>query len=92
MQIGDIYKHKETNSLIQIDSFAHYMNRIDSELIIVFRNIEKHNAVETGWCPSENGYGSAEDIENKYELLVKREDLCDYQYWNEIFALVCNYS
>ena len=36
MQIGDIYKHKETDSLIQIDSFAHYMNKIDSELIIVF--------------------------------------------------------
>lgn len=88
MQIGDIYKHKETDSLIQIDSFAHYMNKIDSELIIVFRNIERHNEFEAGYCPSGNGYGSAEDIETEYELLVKREDLPNYKCWNELFALV----
>ena len=85
MQIGDIYKHKETDSLIQIDSFAHYMNKIDSELIIVFRNIERHNEFEAGYCPSGNGYGSAE---TEYELLVKREDLPNYKCWNELFALV----
>ena len=88
MQIGDIYKHKETDSLIQIDSFAHYMNKIDSELIIVFRNIERHNEFEACYCPSGNGYGSEEDIETEYELLVKREDLPNYKSWNELFAFV----
>ena len=91
MKLGDIYKHKENNSIIQIDSFATPMGRFgEVKSIIVFRQIEKHNEFEIGSCPSFNGYGSQEEIENEYELLVSQEDLSNYSDWDEIFNLVNN--
>lgn len=90
MKLGNIYKHKQNNSIIQIDSYALPMGRfvdIDS-LIVVFRQIEKHNEFEIGSNPSNNGYGSAKEIENEYELLVPQEDLNKYSSWNEIFDLI----
>ena len=91
MKLGDIYKHKENNSIIQIDSFATPMGRFgEGKNIIVFRQIEKHNEFEIGSCPSFNGYGSQEEIENEYELLVSQEDLSNYSDWDEIFNLVNN--
>lgn len=91
MKLGDIYKHKENNSIIQIDSFATPMGRFGKgKSIIVFRQIEKHNEFEIGSCPSFNGYGSQEEIENEYELLVSQEDLSNYSDWDEIFNLVNN--
>lgn len=89
MKLGDVYKHKEDDSIIQIDSFATPMgNFFEGESIIVFRQIEKHNKFEIGSCPSFNGYGSQEEIENEYELLVSQEDLKNYSDWNEILGLV----
>ena len=89
MKLGDIYKHKENNSIIQIDSFATPMGRFGEEKrIIVFCQIEKHNEFEIGSCPSFNGYGSQEEIENEYELLVSQEDLSNYSDWDEIFQLI----
>ena len=91
MKLGDIYKHKENNSIIQIDSFATPMGRFgEGKSIIVFRQIEKHNEFEIGSCPSFNGYGSQEEIENEYELLVSQEELNNYSDWDEIFNLVNN--
>ena len=88
MKIGDVYKHKENNSIIQIDSFATPMGRfLEEESITVFRQIEKHNEFEICSCPSFNGYGSQEEIECEYELLVAQEDLSNYSDWNEIFEL-----
>ena len=41
MKLGDIYKNKENNSIIQIDSFATPLGRFCEEKpIIVFRKIE----------------------------------------------------
>lgn len=90
MKLGDIYKHKHDNSIIQIDSFATPMGRyVDRDsLIIVFRQIEKHNEFEIGSNPSDNGYGSVEEIEKEYELLVPQEDLKNYSSWNDIFSLI----
>ena len=89
MKIGDVYKHKENNSVIQIDSFANPMGRFDEEkMIIIFRKIEKINQFEIGSCPSFNGYGTQEEIENEYELLVSAEDLRSYNNWNEILEFV----
>lgn len=90
MKLGDIYKHKQNDSIIQIDSFATPMGRyVDRDsLIIVFRQIEKHNEFEIGSSPSDNGYGSVEEIEKEYELLVSQENLKDYSSWDEIFELI----
>ena len=89
MKIGDIYKHKENNSIIQIDSFATPMGKIgEGDSVIVFRQIERHNEFEIGSCPSFNGYGTQEEIEEEYELLVPQEKLCEYKDWNEIFKLL----
>ena len=90
MKLGDIYKHKENNSIIQIDSFASHMGDFLEGHIVVFRQIEKHNEFEIGSCPSFNGYGSQEEIENEYELLVPQEKLRNYSDWNEILQLVDN--
>ena len=88
MKIGDIYKHKETNSLIRIECFASLMGRFESgKCIIVFSHIEK-NEFGVGSCPSFNGYGSVEEIEREYELLVSQEKLSDCASWDEFFKLV----
>ena len=89
MTIGDIYINKSDDSdIIQIDSFAFHMNNWREDFIIIYRNIERHNEHEIGSCPSNNGYGSQEEIEDKYKLLIPRNELKNYSDWNEIFKLV----
>lgn len=88
MKLGDIYINKETKSIIQIDSFATHMGRLEKDvMIIIFRQIERHNEFEIGSCPSYNGYGLKEEIEAEYDLLVPQEKLSEYSDWNEIFEL-----
>lgn len=89
MKLGDIYKHKKSNDIIQIDSFAHPIVKKDTDknFVIVFRNIVE-DAFGIGSCPSFNGYGSQEEIEAEYELLVSQEELSNYSNWDEIFALI----
>lgn len=53
-----------------------------------FSNIERHNKFEIGSIPSLNGYGTKEEIEEEYDLLVKQEDLDKYNDWDEIFDLI----
>ena len=87
MKLGDVYKHKKNNSLIQIDSYATPMGRFDKgKEIIVFRKIVPYSII--GSSPAFNGYGSQEEIENEYELLVPQEELSNYSDWNEILELV----
>jgi hypothetical protein len=87
MKLFDIYKSKEGSSLIQIESYATHMNTSKNS-IVIFSNIEKHNDIEIGSCPSFNGYGTREEIEDKYELLVPQEELDNYENWNDIFKLI----
>ena len=88
MKIGDVYRHKQNNSIIQIDSFATHMCGLERDFVIVFKHIEKHNELEIVSCPSFNEYGSQEEIEKEYELLVSQKELSEYQDWNEIFKLL----
>lgn len=89
MKLGDVYKHRKNNSIIQIDSFATRIGKIGKEdFIIVFRQIKKHNEFEIGSCPSFNEYGTQEEIEKEYDLLVSQDKLSEYQDWNEIFELL----
>ena len=87
MKLYDIYKKKTNNSLIQIDSYATRMNNC-KDSIVVFKNIEKHNESEIGSSPSFNGYGTSEEIEEEYELLVPQDELKNYKTWEDIFKLV----
>lgn len=87
MKLYDVYKSKEDDTLIQIESYATHMNSF-KDSIVVFSNIEKHNDSEIGSCPSFNGYGTREEIEKKYELLVPQGKLGEYEDWNDIFKLV----
>lgn len=88
MKLGDIYKHKTENNLIQIDSFASHINDINPfKTIIVFANISKSMGMY-GSCPSFNRYGTKEEIEEQYELLVPEEELEKYNSWEEIFELI----
>ena len=93
MKLGDIYINKENKSIIQIDSFATHMARPGRDVVIVvFRQIEKHNQFEIGSCPSFNGYGSQEEIESEYELLVPQEKVKNYSkkgyVWGFLFIFV----
>ena len=72
----------------RIDYNALKQGNSGENFIIVYRNIEKHNEYEIGSCPSENGYGSQEEIEAKYELLVPSEKLRKYSDWNELLKLI----
>lgn len=86
MKLGDIYINKENKSLIQIDSFASHMGDFLKGHVIIFRQLEEHGDL-FGSIPSFNGYGSKEEIESEYELLVPQEKLKEYDDWNEIFEL-----
>lgn len=86
MKLFDIYKRRQGEDIIQIESFATHMGRHDN-MVIVFKHIINSENMQ-GSCPSFNGYGSEEEIEYEYELLVPQEKLNDYETWNEIFALV----
>ena len=86
MKLNDIYINKETNEIIQIESFATRMNSM-KDMFIIFNRIEKHNEFEIGSSPSFNGYGTKEEIEQEYELLVSQEDLIKDKNWNGIFKL-----
>lgn len=88
MKLGDIYINKENKSIIQIESFATHMGRPEKDvMLIIFRQIEKHNEFEIGSRPSCNGYGLKEEIEAEYDLLVPQEKLDEYDDWYEIFEL-----
>ena len=86
MTLGDIYINKENKSIIQIDSYASPMGDFLKGYIVVFRQLEKYGDV-IGSMPSFNGYGSKEEIESEYELLISQEKLNKYGGWNEIFEL-----
>ena len=87
MKLGDVYRHKKNKSIIQIDSYASHMGKIVEETIVIFKQIEKHNEFEIGYSPSFNGYGTQQEIENEYELLVPQEELEKYSDWNQILEL-----
>jgi hypothetical protein len=89
MQLFDIYKDKESNEIIQISSFANHINNSNS-MIIVFNNIGRFGDQGIGSCPSSDGYGSKEEIEEKYELLIPKNKLQEYESWEEILDLVEN--
>lgn len=86
MTLGDIYINKENKSIIQIDSYASPMGDFLKGHIVVFRQLEKYGDL-IGSIPSFNGYGSKEEIESEYELLISQEELNKYGSWNEIFEL-----
>ena len=86
MKLGDIYINRDNKSLIQIDSFASPMGDFLKGHVIVFRQLEEHGDL-IGSIPSFNGYGSKEEIESEYELLIPQEKLNKYGGWNEIFEL-----
>ena len=86
MTLGDIYINKENKSIIQIDSFASPMGDFLKGYIIVFRQLEEHGGL-IGSLPSFNGYGSQEEIESEYELLISQEKLKEYDDWDKIFEL-----
>ena len=88
MRLGDIYVNKKDKSIIQIDSYATHMGKITEKSIVIFRQMERHNAYEIGSVPSFNGYGLQEEIESEYELLVPQEKVKNYSDWNEIFDMV----
>lgn len=81
MKISDIYKHKKSNTLIQINSFATNV-KTGNNMIIVYNNITPN---EYRYCPSFNGYGTGEEIEEEYELFIPMEELQKYNSWEEIF-------
>ena len=84
MKLGDIYVHKVNGDIIQIDSFASHIKEFNPfKTIIVFSNIVKSMDMY-GSCPSFNGYGSKEEIEEEYELVVTQEELKNYNSMEEV--------
>ena len=88
MRLGDIYVNKKDKSIIQIDSYATHMGEFTLQSIVIFSQSERHNTYVFGCVPSVNGYGSQEEIESEYELLVPQEKVKNYSDWNEIFDMV----
>lgn len=90
MKIGDIYKHKTDGNIIQIECFASHIKEANPfKNMIVFANITKSMGMY-GSCPSFNGYGSVEEIEDEYELVIPEEDLSKYSSWEEVMEVIEN--
>ena len=90
MRLGDIYKSKTNQDIIQIDSFATPIGStyevVDGEMYIVVRHVFNNGGIY-GSAPSFNSYGTQKEIEKRYELLVSADDLDNYEDWEEIFKL-----
>lgn len=86
LKLGEVYINKKNKSIIQIDSFATHMGEIDKP-IIIYRCIGNHGGMIIS-CPSFNGYGSSEEIEAEYDLLIPQEDLDKYNSWDEVLDIV----
>lgn len=88
MKLGDIYVHKTEGNIIQIDSFASHIKEFNPfKTIIVFSNIVKSMGMY-GSCPSFNGYGTQEEIEEEYTLAVPQEELCNYSSIEEVVEYI----
>lgn len=68
MRLGDIYKNKQDGKVIQIVLFAKDVKNGENTKII-FEAINRYGF-------SNYGYGTAEEIMERYELL-KREDITE---------------
>lgn len=87
MTLGDIYKSKTSKRIIQIDSFAKHMGKWGNNFVIVYTHIFNNGGMY-GSSPSDNGYGTKEEIENEYELLLTVDQLKDYKDWKDVFSLI----
>lgn len=87
MQIGDIYKSKKGNVFIRIDSFitrlGEKFDRETNPLLIVVNYIQ---VIDEGvsFCPSDNQYGTQEDIEKDYDLYLSSDKLTPMNYDEEM--------
>ena len=79
MKLMDIWKHKESNKLIQIESYATNI-KSGNDTIVVFNNINRQ-----GYNPSFNGYGTKEEIESEYELFICSDRAYQMESYDEIF-------
>ena len=75
----DIWKHKESNRLIQIESFATNI-KTGSDMVIVFNNLNRQ-----GYNPSFNGYGTKEEIESEYDLFICSDRAIQIETYDEMF-------
>lgn len=80
MKLNDIYKHKEFQHYIQIDSFASDL-KYEKDMLIIVRNLHSDGSS----CPSFNKYGTAEEIENYYEKVIDSDELRNFKSWEDIF-------
>lgn len=81
MEIGQVWKHKEKDKHILIDSFATTINKSESrDMIIVCQQIIQQGC-QKGFAPSFALYGTQAEIEGEYELFKEREDA---QGWFDI--------
>lgn len=87
MRLGDIYKSKTSNSFICIDSFITRIgqdyNEETNPLYIVV-NILQIIDNEVAHCPSDNKYGTQEEIEEHYELYLSSDKLTRENYYEEM--------
>ena len=79
MKLMDIWKHKESNRLIQIESFATNI-KTGSDMVIVFNNLNRQ-----GYNPSFNGYGTKEEIESEYDLFICSDRAIQIETYDEMF-------
>ncbi len=86
MKLMDIWKHKESKNIIQIESFATNV-KTGSDMIIVFNNLNRQ-----GYSPCFNGYGTKEEIESEYELFICSDRVMQMESYDEIFDELESYE
>lgn len=84
MKLGNIYVHNKDKYLIQIDSYATHLNKVNDNMIIVY------NVIDTSGfnCISFNGYATKSELEDNFSLLVHQTELYKYNSWSEIYNLI----
>ena len=83
MRIGDIYKHKKEDIFIRINSFATHMGNSLSKKIVVFGTINKDNNNYMYMYPDLSGFGTQEEIENIYSLVISSDNV-EKSKWEDI--------
>jgi|GEM_PF-1952948 len=88
MRIGEIYKSKESHRIIQIDSYAMHVDSLDiSTSIVVFTRIQEIDGRHVT-NPMLNGYGTKDEIEKEYDLILSAEDIMSCEGYDDIIELI----
>ena len=85
MKLKEIYKHKKENEIVIVSSYATHIEDLCNVIVILeVLKIDDKILIHEPFYK----YGSKEEIENEYELLISQEDFCKFESWDKVFEFI----